>query len=69
MPVEYGDGGLLVPRYRSYAVAPLEADQLSVGLSGTPVAPLAGEGFPGEGLGSPHVVHVVNDQTAELVEP
>jgi len=39
----YTGGVLLVPRYRSYEVAPLEADQLSVGVVDWLVAPLAGD--------------------------
>jgi hypothetical protein len=46
-------------------VAPPEADQLSVGVSETPVAPFEGEGF--EGI--PGTANVVNDQVAELVLP
>jgi hypothetical protein len=38
----YTAGGLVVPRYRSYDVAPLDADQFSVGVVDWLVAPLAG---------------------------
>ena len=39
----YTAGGLLLPRYRSYDVALLDADQLSVGVVDWLVAPLAGD--------------------------
>jgi len=46
VPVRFAEisgGGLPVPRYRSYAVAPLEAFQLSVGVVDWLVAPLPGD--------------------------
>jgi hypothetical protein len=39
----YTAGGLLLPKYRSYEVALLEADQLSVGVVDWLVAPLPGD--------------------------
>jgi hypothetical protein len=39
----YTGGGLPLPRYRSYEVALLEADQLSVGVVDWLVAPLPGD--------------------------
>jgi hypothetical protein len=39
----YTAGGLLLPRYRSYEVALLDAAQFSVGVVGWLVAPLPGD--------------------------
>jgi hypothetical protein len=39
----YTVGGLLLPRYRSYEVALLDAAQLSVGVANWLVAPLPGD--------------------------
>jgi hypothetical protein len=58
----YTAGGLLVPRHRSYDVALLAADQLSVGVVDWLAAPLAGEvsvTCPGRD------VAVVNDQVLD----
>jgi hypothetical protein len=58
----YSTGRLLLPRYRSYEVALLDAVQLSVGVFDWLVAPLAGTvsvTCPGTGTA------VVNDQVLD----
>ena len=60
------DGGFDVPKYTSYEVAPLAADQLSVGAVDTPVVPLAGAVRTGVAGGFPAVV---NEKTEEAVDP